>query len=198
MIAAVRILLCHSCASRQRSHDVAIALEFFAFWQHLQFSCWDLLEWRNPHGGKACTWALCWEIIRLTPPHGRVQACACTFEGYLFALQRVSCKTLSENTLFESLLKNGGLKPERCCFTAPLPWKKSKCRKKYSLNTSDIYFVLSLHKPSLPPSLGWEVRACVCVAVLSGGTLLHRHLWACSSPLIVLTINLSPIYNSKH
>lgn len=33
--------------------------------------------------------------------------------------------------------------------------------KKYSLNTSDIYFVLALHKPSLP-TLGWEVRACVC------------------------------------
>lgn len=53
-------------------------------------------------------------------PHGKVQACACTFESYLFALQRVNCKTLSENMLLESLLKNGGLKPERSCFTALL------------------------------------------------------------------------------
>lgn len=53
-------------------------------------------------------------------------------------------------------------------------------------------------REAFSPSLGWEVRACMCVAVLSGGTLLHRHLWVCSSPLIVLTTNLSPIYNSKH
>lgn len=164
LISAVRILVCCSCASRQRSHDVAIAFEFFSFWQHLQFSYWDLCECRNPRGGKACTWTVCWEIIRLTPlpaPHGKVLACACAFESYLFALQRVSCKTLSENMLLESLLKNGGLKPERSYFTAPLSWKKSKCRKKYSLNTSDIYFVLALHKSALPPWAGRSGHVCV-------------------------------------
>ena len=53
-------------------------------------------------------------------PLGKVQIWACAFDGCLLALQRVDCKTLHEIMLLESLLKNGGLKPERSCFTTPL------------------------------------------------------------------------------
>lgn len=67
LIAAGRMLVGCSSASRQCSHGPAVALEFFAFWQRLQFSSWDPLVCRNPHGRKARMWALCWKIIWLTP-----------------------------------------------------------------------------------------------------------------------------------
>lgn len=42
------------------------------------------------------------------------------------------------------------------------------CRKEYSLNTSDIYFVLALPKPSLPPWAGRSGHVCVCVCAFRG------------------------------
>lgn len=52
--------------SRQLSLGPAVALEFFAFWQHLQFSCWDPCVQQSPRqegthvGSPQKTW--------LTPP----------------------------------------------------------------------------------------------------------------------------------
>lgn len=52
-----------------------------------------------------------------------------------------------------------------------------------------------------PPSWGWEVRACVCVGLCFRGEPCCTGTCGPppgSGPFIVLTINLSPIYNLKH
>lgn len=158
-----------SCASRQRSHGPAVALEFFAFWQRLQFSCGDPLVCRNPHVGKAHGQALCWKIIQLTPPVEKYKRVHVLFDGYLFALQRVDCRNPFWNYAPWKPPEEWWAQARRVMFYSPSAMEKKK--KNLSVEKIQLKCLRYLFWPFItqgsPPSLGWEVRACVC-----GGAVL--------------------------